>query len=67
MKLLLNYRPANLTAWLSQIKDPLKDLYYKASVRNVPIAGSVVAQFIAFLVSEKRVESPSSVTLLGFR
>lgn len=59
--------PANLTAWLSQIHDPLKDLYYRASVNNVPKVGKVVSEFISFLISEQRLESPANVTLLGFR
>ncbi|OXA57767.1 Endothelial lipase [Folsomia candida] len=58
--------PANLTAWLSQIHDPLKDLYYRASVNNVPKVGKVVSEFISFLISEQRLESPANVTLLGF-
>lgn len=58
---------ANLTAWLTQIHDPTKDIIYKAAVDNVPKVGFRVFEFISFLMEEKYLNSPDDVYLLGFR
>lgn len=51
---------------LTPLNDLARNPFYQRAVQNVPKVGRRIAEFIDFLITEKYLESPDDVYLIGF-